>query len=348
MEPGASSRESESLLLLHSTRSQPHRDSDTTSEVPLPTATVTFLLPTASLDFTALFGIRCRLSNRRRAPSHTRQSTNSLPLRSCRSALAAAAAAEEAPEAATGASPSAHPIHPPTPPAGVGDAAPAAALAAAAGECGGDRLRAGPRPRRGRQSRACLGRERTDLRRAKTRNAAGARVGRAEAGGRVPALDGAEAVLLHAARVLALRDVLEALRVLVDERVEEAEGRLAVVDAPAVEQRKDASHHRARCRGARDAGEAAARDDAVRFTCARYGETSGDMGSGATRAVPGRRAPTRPGTRGRSSSTCPWEGGPAGSSTPRPPRPGRPGWQSRRRSLRRPPPTPSRRRRRTW
>ena len=67
--------------------------------------------------------------------------------------------------------------------------------------------------------------------------------GRAEAGGRVPALEGVEAGRLARA-VVPREDVLERGPVLVEEGVEEAERRLARGEARVVEERDDSGEGR--------------------------------------------------------------------------------------------------------
>merc|ERR1719201_951648 len=85
----------------------------------------------------------------------------------------------------------------------------------------------------------------------------------APACGRIPALDGGEAIIA-ASLVDSMRDVLEAGRILVDEWVEEAQGRFASRQTQAIELSKDTRSHRAGCGRAGNASEASTRGHTVR------------------------------------------------------------------------------------
>jgi hypothetical protein len=77
----------------------------------------------------------------------------------------------------------------------------------------------------------------------------GLEVGRAPAGGGIPALDGGEASGLGV-RVDAVGDVLEGLGVGIDERIEESERRLALGEEDGVQACEDGRNDRASRRGA--------------------------------------------------------------------------------------------------
>ena len=98
----------------------------------------------------------------------------------------------------------------------------------------------------------------THLRESQSGSDQAASIGSAHASSRVPTGGGSEPIISSVAVVLGqIRHVVEALRIGIDELIQEAKGLLSSLQTSIVRQGEDSSHHRARGRGASDASKVA-------------------------------------------------------------------------------------------